>query len=421
MRIQKRITVLFLLAAFLTSTFTALFICLHDSQTNHHLQLAVCISVIIVLIVIADRIIWYQLSLKRAVHNLDEAQQLANLGSWERDLVTGVGYWSKNHYRLFGLQPLKKAPSMDEFFTFIHPADRESARETVLEAIKSGGSYEIRYRLDKDINNRFFLSRGKVLSDDSGKPLSIVGTIQDITEKQLQEKFRDKLLKQKDLFITRLGHDLRTPLTPLVALLPLIRSKAVDQRQLGLIDICVDSVDHIKELITSTIQLARLSSFPALPPARFNVRLSPLVDSCIADMTDTRTSKGITIENLIPPDIVARADIQQIENVLQRLICNALKYSPPSSRISINAKMQENLVTVTVADNGIGLAEEELSHIFEELYKADPSRHELGSSGLGLSICRRIIELHGGRMWAESPGVGYGTSIIFTLEAGGAI
>lgn len=421
MRVSRRTTALFLTASFLTSTSAALFIYINHRHTGHHLYLAVGISVILVSIFIAGKILEYHLSLKRAVHNLDEAQQLANLGSWERDLITGTGYWSKNHYRLFGMQPLKKAPSMDEFFTFIHPDDRENARETVMEAIQTDSSYEIRYRLDKDSENRLFLSRGKVLSDESGKPLSIVGTIQDITEKQRQEQFREELLKQKDLFITRLGHDLKTPLTPLVALLPLIRSKAVDRGQLDLIDICCGSADHIKELITSTIQLARLSSSPAVPPARFNVRLSPLVESCIAETEDISKLHGITIENMIPPVIVVRADIQQIENVLHNLISNALKFSLPDSLISINAKKQDNLVTVTVADKGIGLSEDDLSHIFEELYKADPSRHELGSSGLGLSICRRIIELHGGRIWAESPGAGCGTSIFFTLEAGGAI
>ena len=421
MRVPRRTTALFLTASFLTSTSAALFIHINHRNTNHHLQLAVCTAVILVSIIIAGKILEYHLSLKRAVHNLDEAQQLANLGSWERDLVTGAGYWSKNHYRLFGMQPLKKAPSMDEFFTFIHPADRDTARETVMEAIQNGSSYEMRYRLNRDSESRLFLSRGKVLIDESEKPLSIVGTIQDITEKQRQEQFREELLKQKDLFITRLGHDLKTPLTPLVALLPLIRSKTVDRGQLDLIDICCGSVDHIKELITSTIQLARLSSSPAVSPARFNVRLSPLVDSCITEMSDISKLHGITIENLIPPVIVVQADIHQIENVLHNLISNALKFSLPDSLISINARKQDNLVTVTVADNGIGLSEDDLSHIFEELYKADPSRHELGSSGLGLSICRRIIELHGGRIWAESPGAGCGTSISFTLEAGGAI
>ncbi len=421
MRVPRRTTTLFFLATFLLSSSASLFIYLNHRHTDYHLQLAAGIAVVVMMIMAGGKVIGYQLSLERAIHNLDEAQQLANLGSWERDLVSGAGYWSKNHYRLFGLPPRKIAPSMDEFFELIDPDDRDTARETVLAAVNNGGSYQIRFRLDRDDQKRFFLSRGKVLTDDSGRARTIVGTLQDITEKQRQELLREELLKQKDLFITRLGHDLKTPLTPLVALLPLIRSCAVDQRQQHLIDICGESANLLKELVEKSIQLARLSTFSAIPPKRFDVRLAPLVESSAALLDDSCRLRSIVIENRIPPDIIVKGDAQQLENVLHNLISNALKFSPADSRIIASASTRDGIVTVSFADQGIGLSEEEQHQIFEELYKADPSRHELGSSGLGLSICRRIIELNGGRIRAESPGPGKGTTVSFTLEAGGPI
>jgi hypothetical protein len=156
-------------------------------------------------IIVSGRFLHYQQSLKHAKKNLDEAQELAGIGSWERDLGNGKGYWSDNHYRLFGLQPRKTAPGMNEFFGMIHASDRERVRETVNAAISSNSSYEATYRLADDSSERIFLSRGKVMSAEPGKPASLVGTVQDITEKHRQELFRDDLLRQKDMFITRLG------------------------------------------------------------------------------------------------------------------------------------------------------------------------------------------------------------------------
>lgn len=87
----------------------------------------------------------------------------------------------------------------------------------------------------------------------------------------------------------------------------------------------------------------------------------------------------------------------------------------PGGMITIAAERKNDDITISVTDTGIGLTEEQLAHIFEEFYKADPSRHEVGSSGLGLTICKRIIEWHGGRIWATSPGLGKGSTFYFTI------
>lgn len=423
MRVSRRIAAGYFLASFLMGMGVSLVVYLsHDTTALHpRLELAIGLVFVLVSIVVSGLFLHYQHSLKHAKNNLDEAQNLAGIGSWERDLGTGKGYWSDNHYRLFGLQPRKTAPGMDEFFDMIHAADRERVRETVTAAVSDCGSYEASYRLADDVSERIFLSRGKVVSGEPGKPASLVGTVQDITEKRRQELFRDDLLRQKDMFITRLGHDLKTPLTPLVALLPLIRSRAVDDKQRDLLNICIRNANHIKELVVKTIQLARLSS-PVRPRLNLaDVQLSPAVDDFMAIMADIIEEHGIRFENLIGPDVRVRADLSEIGNLFFNLISNAVKFSPPGSHAAIRATVKDEKVTVTVNDNGIGLSAEELPHVFDEFYKADQSRSELGSSGLGLNICRLIVSNHGGRIWAESGGKGCGTSISFTLPTGGAV
>jgi signal transduction histidine kinase len=92
-----------------------------------------------------------------------------------------------------------------------------------------------------------------------------------------------------------------------------------------------------------------------------------------------------------------------------------VKYSPNGGNITIDAKDDGKFVVVSVKDEGTGMNSEQLNHVFEEFYKADESRHDFGSSGLGLSICKRIVEKHGGKIWAESKGKGKGTTMFFTI------
>jgi signal transduction histidine kinase len=420
MNVSRRITLLFFLASFLLSTLVSCVIYFFNRHTDHHLLLLAGLAAVLAIIGIFGKLLQYQLALNRAKQNLDEAQQLARLGSWERDLESGKGFWSDNHYRLFNLNPRPLAPRMEEFYLMIHEEDRQQARETVLEAIRLNGSYEIRYRLEHDTCHRMFLSRGKVLHDESGKPVTLIGTIRDITHKHRRDQFREELLKQKDLFIIRLGHDLKTPLTPLLGLLPLIRSRLEDPRQKELLDLCINSANNIHDLVAKSLQLARLTSSDEAASGHYDVCLSAAVDSVISTLAHF-IGNHLTIENSIPGDMTVRGNRPELEELFTQLINNSVKFSPPGSRVSIEADCINSVVTVVVQDNGIGLMPEELPHVFEDFYKADPSRHELGSSGLGLTICRRIVENHGGRISAGSPGKGGGTTFSFTLEAGGSI
>lgn len=420
MNVPRRIIVLFLLSAFLISSGISLFVnSLFQGSGQRYLQ-ALGLVFVVMFIAIAGKLLHYQQALSRAKQNLDEAQRLAGLGSWERDLATGKGYWSENCYRLFNLSPHSPVPGMEEFFSMLHADDRELMRETVMETIRRSGSYEAKYRLNNDSGNRTFLSRGKVMLDGTGQPVTLVGSIQDITHKQRRDQFREGLLKQKDLFISRLGHDLKTPLTPLVALLPLIRSRIEDKRQLELLDLCINNVSYISALVAKTLLLARLATSDEGTSHRLDLQLSTLVDSIISCSSDI-IGDQVSINNSIPSEIVVRGNRAELEELFTQLFGNAAKFSPPGSSVAVEASREGDMVSISVRDNGIGLYPEELVHIFEDFYKADPSRHLLGSCGLGLTICRRIVESHGGRISASSPGRDCGTTISFTLEAGGRI
>lgn len=223
------------------------------------------------------------------------------------------------------------------------------------------------------------------------------------------------LLRHKDEFITQLGHDLRSPLTPLVGLLPIVEKSEKDPKLKALVSQSVSNVNYMKELVGRTLTLARLNS-PLNELRVQDVNLSSQVGSVVAAKLSVFQDRNIEVNNRIDQTISVKADAIELRELFDNLTTNSVKFSPQGGVLTFNAEREEDSVIISVSDSGIGMTEEQLRHAFEEFYKADVSRHELDSPGLGLSICKRIVERHGGRIWTESPGVGKGTTIFFTLR-----
>ena len=225
----------------------------------------------------------------------------------------------------------------------------------------------------------------------------------------------EKLIKHKDEFISQLGHDIKTPLTPLTSLLPVIEKKENDPKSKELLEICIRNVGYITNLVISTLQLARISSKDAVFDFK-EVNLLNLIDTVICDNRTIIEDYGIKTEKKIDEKIVVLADKIRLREVFINLITNALKFTKRGGTLTIEAKLNDDgFTTISFKDTGIGLDEEEKIHLFEEFYKADQSRHELDSSGLGLPICKRIVEKHGGKIWVESKGKGKGSTFYFTI------
>ncbi len=225
----------------------------------------------------------------------------------------------------------------------------------------------------------------------------------------------EKLLKNKDEFISQLGHDIKTPLTPLLSLLPIIEKKETDPELKELLNVCIRNSGYIKHLVVSTLKLARLNSNDAVFDIK-EISLLDIVDSIFSEYRAVFDKRDIAIENGINEKTIVLADYMRLKEVIDHLITNAIKFMEDGGRLTIFAEENDcRFTTISVRDTGIGLDEKAKSHLFEELYKADQSRHELDSSGLGLVICKRIIEKHGGKIWVKSPGERKGTTFYFTI------
>jgi signal transduction histidine kinase len=225
-----------------------------------------------------------------------------------------------------------------------------------------------------------------------------------------------QLLGQKDAFVNQLSHDLKTPLTPLVALLPMLANRTEDPESKRMLELVMDNVGYMKNLTERTLQLARLNS-PSVQLKSEKVDLVSEIGNLIDSLSPVFEEKGIKVVNNTTPPLDVEVDKMLIKELLHNLISNAVKYTNGNGVITFDNYFNGNNLEILISDNGVGIEAEQLSHIFEEFYKVDTSRHDRSSTGLGLAICKRIIERHGGSIWAESSGSGQGTTMHFTLPS----
>jgi len=209
-------------------------------------------------------------------------------------------------------------------------------------------------------------------------------------------------------------------LTPLVTLLPILEETEKDPKSKELFEILHRNVDRMKNLVVKTLELAWLNA-PSTVFDMKDLNLWEAAENSIKDQQLILDENDFSVENKIDENIFVIADKQQLYGVFVNLINNAIAYSPYGGTITVDAHDKGDLVTVSIKDSGAGMTAEQIDRIFDEFYKADESRHDFDSSGLGLSICKRIVEKHGGKIWVESLGHNKGSTFYFTIPIGSKI
>ena len=235
-------------------------------------------------------------------------------------------------------------------------------------------------------------------------------------EKKVKERTTEveSLLKQKNDFINQLGHDLKTPLGPLINLIPLLKRKENNPKKKEILEVLHQDVELMKNLVVNTLELARLN----LPKTRFtfeDINLKKEIEKIIENKKIIFNKNNIKIKNKINKKHNVKADKQEFEVLITNLIDNSIKYNNENGEVLLESKEDNDQIIISIKDTGIGLEKKQIDNIFDEFYKADKSRHDIESSGLGLSICKRIVEKHNGKIWVESPGFNKGSIFFFTL------
>lgn len=245
--------------------------------------------------------------------------------------------------------------------------------------------------------------------EGAGQQGEILVTLQDISHLREAERSRDN-------FLYHVTHELRTPLTNIQAYAETLTKPDFDDEQTRreCYNVIIGETRRLGRLIEDILSVSQLE----VGTARFDlgdVDLQRLVRQTVQDNLGAADEKGIELTLKLPPKLPRlRGDKQRLASLLMNLIGNAIKYTPPQGRVQVSLETGENTVLIHVSDNGVGIAPEDLPHIFEKFYRAaHPAVQEVPGTGLGLAIAREVARLHGGDIRVQSePGRGS----TFTVE-----
>lgn len=226
---------------------------------------------------------------------------------------------------------------------------------------------------------------------------------------------RREIERMKDQFLSTVSHELRTPLTSILGSLkmlgPLVESSPTQAQRM--ITIALRSCDRLVRLIADILDVERIRS-GKVRMERTPVQIGPLLAGTVREMGALAEANGITLE-LGPADGWAVADADRITQTVTNIVGNALKFAASGTCVRLSSVAGDSEVIVSVADEGRGIPADMLTAIFEPFEQVDSSdSREQGGTGIGLAICRGIVERHGGRIWAESE-LGEGATFHFTL------
>jgi signal transduction histidine kinase/ActR/RegA family two-component response regulator len=235
---------------------------------------------------------------------------------------------------------------------------------------------------------------------------------------QVNEELR-RLDQLKSEFLAMVSHELRTPLTAIIGYSRLLTRQVhgpLSGKQLEHQEAIFRSAQRLSDLINDLLDVSRLEAGRVeLNPRPTHVR--HIVDQVITVVTVAAQAKQIRIENAVSSDLaLVQADPSRLQQILVNLVGNGVKFSSSAGLVRVTAGRQRDQVWVAVEDRGVGIAREELARIWDPFYQVEaPMQRRHGGSGLGLAIVRRLVELHGGVVRAESEGEGRGSRFTFTM------
>jgi signal transduction histidine kinase len=222
--------------------------------------------------------------------------------------------------------------------------------------------------------------------------------------------------EHKSQFLATMSHELRTPLNAIIGFSEVLHEQMfgeLNERQLAYVDDVLEAGGHLLSLINDVLDLAKIEA------GRMDLTLSrvaiPDVLRSAVSMHSERAVRGSVHLGLTtePEEITITADERRVRQIVFNLLSNAVKFTPTDGRVDVSAHLDDGRVEIAVADTGPGIAAEDLETIFEEFEQTTGGKQAEGT-GLGLPLSRKLVELHGGRLWVESE-VGKGSTFHFTL------
>jgi PAS domain S-box-containing protein len=357
------------------------------------------------------------------------ALEVAQIAAWEWHIASGQMRWSTDPEVLFGFPKGSFGPELRILRT-VHPEDKDAVEEAIASALRTG-SYEAEYRARRPDGSVVSLKeRGRLFSDADGDRL--VGISRDVTRERHAMEDRERLLdsereardeaerqsRLKDEFLATLSHELRTPMNAILGWLAILDSgKPIRDIHAALAVIGRNARMQAK-LIDDLLDMNRMMAG--------NVRLEfvkldagALLQTTIQSLQPTAEARQVQLIGSVDSNVgEIFADPQRLQQVIWNLVHNAIKFSTRGGRVEIRVHRSADGLEIAVFDNGQGISPSFLPHVFERFRQQDASstRSAFGL-GLGLSIAKHLVELHGGTITASSAGDGQGATFTVVVPA----
>jgi PAS domain S-box-containing protein len=353
--------------------------------------------------------------------------EVARIAAWDWHLQSGHVRWSTNPEALFGFAPGSFGREMRIART-VHPDDRAEVEDAIAKALKTG-VYEAQYRaVRQDASIAWFKERGQLFSDPEGDRM--VGISRDITAEKNAAIEREELLTReqqakneaerqsrlKDEFLATLSHELRTPMNAILGWLSILESGKPIREIHSALAVITRNAQVQAKLIDDLLNMNRLLSGDLrldLSP----VQVGSLLQATMQSLRPAADAKGVTLIASVDPDASEiRGDFTRLQQVLWNIVHNAIKFSVEDGRVEIRVARHGDAIELVVRDNGRGISPEFLPHVFERFRQQDSSRTRSSFGlGLGLSIAKHLVELHGGTISAHSAGERAGATFVVRM------
>lgn len=360
--------------------------------------------------------------LKRSDAHLKSAQRIGKLGSWEFELSSQTVIWSDEVFRIFGRDPKLGAPTFEDLQNLIHPDDRDYHQEILQYAIANANPYDIELRVYPPDGTQVYVeAKAEPVLDANGNLERLVGTVLDITDRKQAER---KLLqitsqleasnRELEAFAYSVSHDLRAPLRAISGF-----SQALIEdygKQLGdeakdYFERIQNNVNRMGRLIDDLLSLSKVSQFEI---TYTSINLSKLVKQQAQELQMIEPERSV--EFVIAEDVIVQADLVLAGVVISNLLQNAWKFTSHHaiSRIEFGVLKEKGETIYFIKDDGAGFDMKYANKLFGVFQRLHDTV-EFPGTGIGLATVQRVIQRHGGKIWAESA-IEQGATFYFTFH-----
>lgn len=359
--------------------------------------------------------------LKLSREKLNIALENGNIGVWEWDLSTNKVEWDDRIEKMFGLAPGSFGGTYSDVEHLIHDEDLDHVRKSINEAIHGDKPLETIFRTkSEEDRTRYITSKALLRRDDLGNAVAMTGVSFDVTDlregtERIISKLNEDLLRSNrelESFAYVASHDLQEPLRMISSFTQLLQKRyrdKLDDTANEYIHFAVDGAKRMHDLINGLLQYSRIQR----KAGEFSVvDMNKVVDRLKHIFKLALREKEIELvsETTFPK---VSADEYQMQQLLQNLIGNAIKFSNSNKSIFVGSEIDKRSHVFYVRDEGIGIEPQYFEKIFQIFQRLMP-KDQYDGTGIGLAVCKRIVERHGGKIWVESE-PGKGSTFRFSL------